>query len=113
SVVAVEIDADQDGDPDYRSMAETFEREEPCGDVLVATTYDLATGEQTGSKRFLNMASAAEASTHPYYNSVLVFPVFARDIGLSEEDSRLNYRLVSIAPFATQYGDTTHSVIFD
>jgi len=113
SVVAVEIDADQNGGADFRTMAEPYRREEPFGDVLVATTYDLSTGEQAGSKRFLNMASAAEASTQPYFNSVLVFPVFARDIGLSERDSRFNYRLVSIAPFVGQYADDTDWVTFD
>ncbi len=91
SAVSIELDTDDDGAVDYRVFVEPYTRDMPYADVLVAQTYK-ASGKPVESKRFLNAVSRAAADTAPFLNGVVMLPVTAKAIGLSEGASRLRYR---------------------
>jgi hypothetical protein len=103
SLLGVEIDTDEDEEPDFVVIAEPLGNEPPFADVLAATTYVIdncvVTGafsncEPTESKRYINMVPADQIRSYPYYNDVLVLAVFARDLGLGEQTT-FRYRAYS------------------
>ncbi len=98
SIVGITIDVDRDGSPEYSVRLEPLNAEDPFYDVLAASVYELESGAQIGSKRYVNMRAANEADTSPFYNSVIVLSAFASDIGLSEDDTVFDYAAFSESP---------------
>jgi subtilisin family serine protease len=111
--VGVEIDLDGDDVPEYRINPEPYEADGPFGDVLVAMAYDLVQGSRVATRRFLNIANAAEAPTHPYFSSVLVLPAFAKDIGLTADASTFQYRAYTTSLLASVAADVSDWVAYD
>ena len=111
SVVSIEIDADQIGGADYELRTEALTKDGPYADVLVATTY--AKGSpQPISRRLLNMATAQDAATQPFHNSVIVLVANLKDIGVSPENPVFDYVAVSESPYFDK-GQRTDWVTFD
>jgi hypothetical protein len=111
--VGIDIDIDDDDVPDYRINPEPYEADEPFGDVLIAMTYDLVEGGRVPTRRFVNIATAAEAPTNPYHNSVLVLPVFAKDIGLTEDAATFRYRAYTTSLLAFVVADDSDWIEYD
>ncbi len=115
SPIGVQIDADLDPDFDYLVTAAPFTTWEPYADVLVATTRKLVPPSLVTlpTSRFLNMVPANVARTYPFYNSVVVFSVFARDIGLTEEITTFRYSAVAMGPLTLAATDQTSWAVYD
>lgn len=107
SVANVYIDSDDNGSANYLVRAEAFSRDGPYIDVLTATTYDVSTGEPTESRRFLNMLPATTLNTQPFGNSVVVLPVFLRDIGITEENPVIWYSAFTQSENPFEQGEQT------
>lgn len=88
--LGVLISNDQDAAAEWKLGAAPFAGERPYGDVLV-TVVTNAKGERVGERRFVNMVPAGDTDTAPFVNQVLVLPVFARDLGLTEEKTTLRF----------------------
>ncbi len=95
SPIVVLLDTDLDPDPEYMISAAPFTSWSPYADVLVTSTWSLETGWPVATRRFLNMVPANVAATYPFYNGVMVFSVFAQDVGLSEEVTSFRYAAMS------------------
>lgn len=90
SPVGILVDIDSDPAYEFIVTAAPFSSEHPFVDVLVTEVFD-AKGKRVGERRYLNMAPRGDADTAPFVNDVLVLPVFARDIGLSETRTAFRY----------------------
>ena len=113
SVVNVYIDSDNDSAADYLVRAEAFTKDGPYIDVLTATTYDLSTQQPTESRRFLNMLPVTTLNTQPFHNSVLVLPVFLRDIGITADNPTLSYSAFTQSANLFEQGEQTEWATFD
>lgn len=111
SPVGILIDTDGDMSADFEIVAEAFNRDEPYADVLVATTYDV--DGNTKTKRFLNYVPAAQLDTQPFHNGVLVFSVFAHELGLTEDNSTFAYAGRTRDTELLAAGETTTWVDYD
>jgi subtilisin family serine protease len=90
SPVGVLIDTDENGKFDYALFATPFAEDKPYADVLVSQLHDTQS-EPVGERRLLNMVSAGAADTAPFFNNVMVLPIFARDIGLGTGKTKFRY----------------------
>lgn len=113
SLVGIAIDRDLDVEADFVIFAEPLSREGPYADVLAATTYNLNTGQQTASKRYINMVPASEAATYPFENSVIVLSTFAKDIGISEDQPVFRYYAFAQSRTGFPTGEQTNWIEFN
>ncbi|MCB9585570.1 MAG: S8 family serine peptidase [Polyangiaceae bacterium] len=101
----VQIDTNLDNSYDYELVALSF------NDVLIC--YSMSRTGQQGGGRFLNIVPADVLNTNAYLNSVLVFPVFLDDLGLTAENAKFQYRVSSVTGSIINQGDTTPWATFD
>jgi len=115
SPIAVRIDTDLDPDFDYLVSAAPFTSWGPYADVLVATMSKVEPPYlvPVATRRFLNMVPANVAATYPFYNSVVVFSVFAKDIGLTEEMTTFRYNATSMGAQTFSPTEQTPWALFD
>ncbi len=113
SVVAIDIDSNQDGVDDFEIRAEPLTKSGPYADLLASSTYALSTGEQVGSPHFLDMVDASKASTYPFHNSVLVLSARLEEIGLDAANTSFRYAVTSENPTLLEQGERTVSSTFD
>ena len=81
SIVAIRIDSDQKGGPEFEIRVEARNPNAPYRDSLVASTYDLATGERV-SRHPINVYEPDIAATYPFESSVLVLGALLGEIGV-------------------------------
>ena len=113
SMVSVVIDTDGDTSADYQILARPLNDDDPFADVLVATTYDLATGNQLPTRRYLNLVPASDADTNPFHNSAVVLSVFAHELGLSEDNVAFAYAARSHTAEPGLSGEVTPWIEYD
>ncbi|MGE0326056.1 MAG: S8 family serine peptidase [Polyangiaceae bacterium] len=101
----VQIDTNLDNSYDYQLVALSF------NDVLVS--YPVSRTGQQGGGRFLNIVPADVLNTNAYLNSVLIFPVFLEDLGLTAENAKFQYRVSSVTNSLVNKGDTVSWATFD
>ncbi|HHH30083.1 MAG TPA: hypothetical protein ENK57_17300, partial [Polyangiaceae bacterium] len=121
--VSIEIDLDGDSSLDYLLIPEPNSRTSfAFADYLVARSYivdglcnqfNLDSCERTpyADRLELNLAPADELDTAPFYNGVIVLPVFTRNLGLTEDAPSFRYRARSLTQ-ASEI-DTTDWATFD
>ena len=108
----VEIDADANGEPDFVLAPQAFNRDDdPWGDVLLAEVFDvsecdhllgLVPCDATGSKRYLNFFAPNFADVRVFNSNVGVMSAMASEIGMSEDQTVLRYRVITIGRFGVQ-----------
>ncbi|NUO51279.1 MAG: S8 family serine peptidase [Polyangiaceae bacterium] len=84
SVVKIRINTDQSGGDEYEVRVEARNPDGPFRDALVASPYNLDTGER-GERFPVNDVLADEAHSYPFTSTVLVVPVNLNDIGIEED----------------------------
>ncbi|MBM4357989.1 MAG: S8 family serine peptidase [Deltaproteobacteria bacterium] len=112
SPIGIAIDSDGDDGFEFVIRAAPFTGEKPHLDVLVAEIFN-AKGERVGERRYLNLAPADVADTSPFVNDVLVLPVYARDIGLTSEQTSFRYLAFGDRLETPMFDDTTEWIGFD
>lgn len=85
----VEVDIDGDRSGDYTLIPATLPPDIPA-------VLNFGPGNSQGRPRFLNIVSADELNTQPYYSNVVVFPIGLEDMGLSEGDTAFAYKVTSV-----------------
>lgn len=89
------IDTDQDGTYDYLLYNRDYARATGgtnASDAFITVLVDLTVN--AGSlQTYLNGVSAAAVNTVPFNNNVMVIPVFAEDLGLTNANSAFTYRV--------------------
>lgn len=112
SPVGILVDVDDDDAYEFVIRAAPFSSEQPYLDVLVTEVFTAA-GERVGERRYLNIAPADVADTAPFVNDVLVLPVYARDIGLSNAATTFRYAAFGNRLETPVFDDTTDWVSHD
>lgn len=95
--VAVDIDVDDDLEPDFRLSngdEQGYHAETPASDAFVSVLQNLATRIRT-IQAPLNAASAGEADTRPFGSRVMVLPVRLADLGLTGMSVSLHYTVTT------------------
>ncbi|MBM3881796.1 MAG: hypothetical protein FJ387_19075 [Verrucomicrobia bacterium] len=101
--IDVEIDTTFDGRADFvvYNANTTVTNLANSHDVLISVVESLAPSGAVSSQDgggYLNILSADQGDTAPFYNSVLVLPAPARLLGLLPEQPRFRYRAVTYDP---------------
>ncbi len=115
SRVAVQIDTNLDKKADYQVSVEALTRDGPYADVLIATTYDLSTGQPvaTDPSRFINMVTPDTLRTAPFDNGVLVLPVYLHSIGLDSSNAHFLYSGLTESETLIPSGQQTKWIDYD
>jgi MYXO-CTERM domain-containing protein len=111
SIVSIDIDTDKNGTTDYEIRTEALSKDGPYADVLVASTYP-AGASQPSARRYVNMASADQATTEPFHNSVLVLVANLPDIGVGVDSPSFRYAAKTENPELV-VGERTPWIDFD
>lgn len=112
SVVAIEIDVDQDGSSDFELRAEPRSKTGPYRDALSSALYQKGS-EQRISRYPLNVVTPDVAKTHPFGNSVLVLSTGLKDLGLSADAPTFAYTASAENPQKLLEGEQTVWSVFD
>ncbi|MGH9844821.1 MAG: cohesin domain-containing protein, partial [Blastocatellia bacterium] len=87
------IDTDRDGMDDFEAFNTSFPNEQGApSDVFFVRLRNLKTGAVT-SELFLNSVTAAQYNTQLFNTNVMVLPVRASSLGLTQANARFNYRV--------------------
>jgi subtilisin family serine protease len=95
--VTVDIDVDDDLEPDFRLSngdEQGYNVETPASDAFVSVLQNLATRIRM-IQAPLNAASAGEADTRPFGSRVMVLPVRLADLGLTGMSVSLHYTVTT------------------
>lgn len=104
SLVKVQVNTDEDSSYDFEIRTEARNPDGPFRDALIATTYDLASGERLG--RFpVNIVRPDVAATYPFNSSVLVLSASLAEIGLDGDDMTIRMRAATERPDSLTNGD--------
>ncbi len=104
SVVKVQVDTDEDLSYDYEIRVEARNPDGPFRDALVASTYNLATGQRAG--RFpINVLTPDVAVSYPFNSTVLVLSAELDEIDLSPEKLTLRWKAGTERPDLLLAGD--------
>jgi subtilisin family serine protease len=117
------IDSDRDGIVDYELVnandgavaAQNLFDPEVANDVFLTAVRNIATS-QIDPGGYLNVFAANQSDTAPFNNSVLVLSVPSSAIGLGDQNSKFNYKVLSRAPLidgGTLQIDQTPWIQFD
>jgi subtilisin family serine protease len=92
------IDTNRDGTPDFRLLNVDIGRATgaTANDVFITVLANLNTGEVT-LQNFLNGVPASAANTVPFNTNVMVLPVNAADLGLTDTNATFDYRIVTVS----------------
>ncbi len=105
SVVTVGIDADQTGPDEYEIRVEARNPDPPYRDVLMASTYDLTSGERI-ARYPLNVLTPDVAQTSPFNSSVLVLSARMVELGLNPDAPAFDWAVSSERPDLVISSDT-------
>lgn len=112
SVVAIQIDSDNDGAADFTVRAEARNKQQFFRDALSSATYQV--GDETRIRRLpLNLVAPDKAETHPFNNSVLVFTALLSDLALTAENAAFSYFASTEDPVKLLEGEQTAWATFD
>ncbi len=109
------IDTDDDGLSDYRlfnSDAKNYLGSNQVSDSFVAVIEDLRTG-QYSKPQLLNVRSSNEVDTNLFNTNIMILPVDAVDIGLSNADTDFSYRIHSVNRVSGVFVETTPLLQYD
>lgn len=97
SVVKVRIDVDQVGGDEFEIRIEARNPDGPFRDALVASPYDLQTGER-GERIPINVVLADVANTYPFNSTVVVIPVNLAAMGIDPDQPAFDWRVRTERP---------------
>ena len=114
--VSVYIDADGDGQDDYRlfnASEDGYTDNGQYSDAFVTAVEDLETGGFS-RRSLLNGLSSLAYDLGVYNTNVMVLPVHAVDIGLADGESRFRYRVeTEVAEVENEVHDATPTLVYD
>lgn len=109
----VYFDIDQDGVEDFVLITSPLASANgDATDVHVSVLIDLATGASYLEGN-LNFDYGTEASTQLLNNNVMVMPVYAADLGLSDADSDFDYLVATFSSYSDGVIDVTDWMTYD
>jgi subtilisin family serine protease len=111
--VGIYLDTDLDEETDYYTLALPLNKDGPYADTLLSVTYDAETRQPVGSPGYVNLLPADQIDTQPFYNGVVVLPVPAAAIGLSDEQSQLGYAAFARSRDPDVDDEVTEWALFD
>lgn len=105
SVVKVQVDTDDDNGYDFEIRAEARNPNGPFRDALIASTYEVSTGERLG-RHPVDILTPDVAATHPFNSTVLVLSASLADLGLDGDDLKFRLRASTERPETLTSGDS-------
>jgi len=109
------IDADEDGNAEYRLFnadARSYYGGYQFSDAFVAVVEDLNTGLYS-KLQLLNERSSHEVDTNPFNTNILVLPVDAADIGLSDANPDFSYQIHGVNALSGAFVAITPMLHYD
>lgn len=97
SVVKVRINSNQQGSDDFEIRVEARNPDGPFRDALVASPYDLQTGER-GDRIPVNLVLPDVANTYPFNGAVLVVSVNLDEIGVDPATPAFDWTVATERP---------------
>ncbi len=108
SVIKLRINSDQQGNDEFEIRIEARNPDGPFRDALVASPYNLDTGER-GERIPVNVVLADVARTYPFNSTVLVVPVNLNDVGIEEDAVAFDWSVQAERPdLLVAGGDELH-----
>ncbi len=105
SLVTIQINSDQKGSTDFEIRVEARNPDGPFRDSLVASTYNLKSGERV-NRYPINIATPDVAKTHPFHNSVLVLSAKLSELGIDSAKPVFDWTARSERPDLILQGDS-------
>lgn len=95
--VNIFIDTNQDGIDDFHLYNTSFPNAQGGpSDVFVTRLFDIANGT-TSTQAFLNSFPASQFDTVPFNTNVMILPVLASALGLTDTDGKFDYQVKTSA----------------
>jgi hypothetical protein len=112
---SIYVDSDEDGVHDFRlfnSDAQRYRSGSRSSDAFVAVVENLSTGEFSEAQ-LLNGYASLTVDTNPFNTNVMVLPVKAGHLGLSETNLDFAYRIQSINMATGFFLETSPLLTYD